>query len=245
MPDRLDLLRAHLQKMNLDALLISSLSHLRYLFSFSGSSGIALVTKDDCYLVTDNRYLEQVKTEVKNAKILIAIRSLFTPLKKENIISDKMHIGFEAAHLTFERFAHLHKTFPATQLIDTENVLESIVMSKQPDELEKTRQACRIACNIFPEILPFIKPGVGENEIAAEISYRFRMAGAEKEAFDIIVASGWRSALPHGIASDKKMQYGEFIVLDFGCTYQGFNSDITRTVALGEPNPELKKCTMR
>lgn len=82
MPDRLDLLRAHLQKMNLDALLISSLSHLRYLFSFSGSSGIALVTKDDCYLVTDNRYLEQVKTEVKNAKILIAIRSLFTHSEK-------------------------------------------------------------------------------------------------------------------------------------------------------------------
>ncbi|KAA3657447.1 MAG: aminopeptidase P family protein, partial [Calditrichaeota bacterium] len=233
MPDRLALLRAHLKQLKLDAFLITSLTHLRYLFSFSGSSGIALVTEDKCYLVTDNRYREQVKSEVKNVVPLIAVRSLFSPLKREKIIKPKMRLGFEAAHVTFDRFAQLHKTFPDNQLIDTENVLETIVLSKDADELEKTRRACQIACKVFPEVLPFIKDGVREHEIAAEIAYRFRLAGAEKEAFDIIVASGWRSALPHGIASDKIIRHGELIVIDFGCSYQGFNSDITRTIALG------------
>ncbi|KAA3620002.1 MAG: aminopeptidase P family protein [Calditrichaeota bacterium] len=240
MPDRLEQLRALMQKSDIGAFVITSLPHLRYLFNFSGSSGIAILTNEKSVLVTDNRYREQAKTEVKNAEIRIATRGLFIPVRDIGLIKPEMKIAFEAAHLTFERFSQLHKTFPQNTLIDTENAIERIVMSKQPIELERTRKACEISCRVFPEILPLIKPGVRECEIAAELSYRIRLAGADKDAFEPIVASGWRSALPHGIASDKKLDYGELIVIDFGCNWQGFNSDITRTVALGEPSIELR-----
>ncbi len=241
MPDRLSRLRTTMKSLGMDAFLVSSLPHLRYLFSFTGSAGIAFITRESCILIIDNRYREQAGKEVENAQILIAAQGLFVPVQQAGFILPEMKIGFEAAHLTFDRFSQLHKAFPKNALLDSENLIENIVVQKEPVEIEKTRQACKIACSVFPEVLTYIKPGVRECDIAAEISYRCRRAGADGDAFEPIVASGWRGALPHGIASQKMIKAGELVVIDFGCKWQGFNSDITRTVAVSEPGEELRR----
>ena len=240
MPDRLGQLRTYMQAQHIDAFLISSLSHIRYLFHFSGSSALAVVTPEKCALVTDNRYRDQAQRQVTNAEVYIAERSFFHAVRDKKIIRAGMKIAFEAAHITFQEFSRLHTTFKSSMLVDTEYIIDKIVMEKTPDELAKTRMACEISCGIWQEIVSMIKPGVAEKEIAAEISYRSKLAGADKDAFDIIVASGWRSALPHGIASEKKLEIGDFVVIDYGCSYAGFNSDITRTVILGNPTKKQR-----
>ena len=146
MPDRLGRIHEQMRKRGMNVFLISSLSHLRYLFGFTGSAGLALITPDTNYLITDNRYREQAGKEVHLAQILIAAQHLFVPVQKAGIIKPEMKIGFEAAHLTFERFSQLHQSFPQNRLIDSENLLEQIDMRKEPAEIEHTRQACKIAC---------------------------------------------------------------------------------------------------
>lgn len=238
MPDRLTSLRKRLQELKFDAFLITSLSNLRYLTGFTGSNAIGLITREAFWFVTDYRYREQAAHEIQSAEVIVAQQNLFTPLKEKVKLRPKARLGFEAEHLSFRNFSRIRDLFGSLQLVATEKIIERITIQKLPGEVEKVRQACRVAEKVWQALVGKIRPGIAELDLSAEISYLTRTLGAEGDAFEPIVASGWRSALPHGIASHKKLQAGELVVIDFGCTCEGFHSDVTRTVFLGEPAAE-------
>ena len=239
---KLEKVREKLDKFKIDAIIITHLPNIRYLTGFSGSSAICIVTKTDAFFLTDFRYKEQVKHQVKNFRKIIAIGKTSLDLIQEKKIFGKVKkVGFEADHAPFSFILELKRKFKNIKFIPTKNFIEEIAAVKTPDEIENIKRAIKISEKVFYEILNLIKPGVSEIDIASEITYLHRKLGAEKDAFDIIVASGWRSALPHGVATGKKLKKGELVLIDFGCVYNGYHSDITRTISIGKASPEIKK----
>jgi len=240
MLDRLALLRQSMYDLKLTAFLVSSTSNLRYLFGFTGSNGMALITEHEAFFISDWRYREQAKHEVGNAEVLIAFRDLPGALKDRGVLRMGERLGFESHHVNFRMFSHLRKTFPNLRLTATEYVVEKIAVRKTPDEIAAIRRAVAISEKVWDEILPMIRIDVKEADIAAELSYRGRKHGAERDAFEPIIASGVRSALPHGLSSKKTFAAGDMVVIDFGFVVDGYPSDITRTIAIGEPDARLK-----
>lgn len=238
MHQRIDTLRARLEQLKLDAFLISSLANIRYLFGFTGSNAIALITSDLCFFVTDRRYIHQAKDQVQRAEILIGMQDLFAEIKKTGVLSTNVKLGFEAMHLTVKNFSHLRKTFPGVKLIASERIVERISSVKDSEEVANVKKAASICGRVFEEVLPLIKPGMRELDLSAEISYQTKLKGSERDPFEPIVASGRRSALPHGISSDKRLQPGDLLIMDFGAVVEGYAADFTRTVVMGPPTPK-------
>jgi Xaa-Pro aminopeptidase len=150
-------------------------------------------------------------------------------------------VGFESTHLTVHQLQILKETYPDVNFVPVREAIEQLTMVKTDEELAKIKKACELTDLTFSRMLEIIKPGMRESEVSAEISYWHKKYGAERDSFDPIVASGWRGALPHGSASDKIISSGEMVTLDFGCVYDGFCSDLTRTISLGEPTHEMKR----
>jgi len=239
-PSRLQKLRSQFDALRIDAFLVTFLPHLRYLSGFSGSNGLGVVTKKSAHFLTDGRYAFQVKQEVIGWKTIITPGSLFEEAHREGLIRPGMRIGFDGNTLIFDQFRQLKKMFPKVKFLPKSDTVEKIAIVKDENEIRCIKQAVEITDRVFSEILPLIKPGVSELDIAAEISYRQRKHGAEADAFESIVASGERGALPHGRATAKKIKQRELVTLDFGCVYEGYHSDLTRTVAVGKPHHEAK-----
>ncbi|SRR5579883_2822728 len=241
---RLAKLQKTVKDIGLDALLITHLPHIQYLIGYTGSNGILLVpSQGKPHFFTDFRYKSQVKQEVVGAKISIVDRDRTIPdtLVEKQLFADYDHLGFEKNHISYAMYDFLRTKFRHVKLDPQIDVVEKLVMIKSEDEIGAIRKAAEIGDKVYEKVIPCIKPGVTEREISAEIAYQTRLCGGEKEAFNIIVASGERSALPHGAASDKKIRKGELVTLDFGCVFKGFNSDMTRTVAVGKIPQELQK----
>lgn len=241
MLDRINRVRAQMRQADVSAFLVTALPHLRYLFGFTGSNGLGLITSDLCFFVTDWRYRDQAQAEVRHAEILIVYRDLLAALKEKKILPDGCRLGFEAQHLNFRLFAQLQKNFEKIKFISTEHFIEKIAIPKSPNEIASLRQAGAMACAVWDQLLPCIRPGVAESDLAAEIIYRSRKLGSEIEPFDPIVASGPRSALPHGRSTSRRLQAGDFVVIDYGCVVDGYASDVTRTIAVGEPPAKLRQ----
>jgi Xaa-Pro aminopeptidase len=237
---RIDKIKALFDELKIDAFYITHNPNIRYLTGFSGSAAYVIISKDKNYFVTDFRYKEQSKAQVKGYEILVNF-SAIEETKKVFEAGKFKRVGFESSHLTVHQLDTLKETFPGVEFIPVHERIERITMVKTEDELAKIKKACEITDRTFNKILEIIKPGMKESEVAAEITYWHRKYGAEKDSFDSIVASGWRGALPHGAASDKVIETGEMVTLDFGCVYQGFCSDLTRTISIGTPPDEMKK----
>lgn len=241
---RIAKLQRIVKDIGLDALIVTHLPHIQYLVGYSGSNGLLIVpAQGKPHFFTDFRYKAQVKTEVVGAKISIVDRDRTIPdaLVEKQMFSDYDHLGFEKNHISYAMYDFLRTKFRHVKLDPQTEVVEKLTMIKSEEEIEAIRKAAEIGDTVFENVLPEIKPGVSELDIAAEIAYQTRKCGGEREAFTIIVASGERSALPHGAASSKKIKKGELVTLDFGCVYKGFNSDMTRTVAVGKVSSELQK----
>lgn len=229
-----------LAEMGADVYYINSNSNIRYLTDFSGSSAYVLISKDKNYFITDFRYKEQSAEQVKGFDIRISYQQM-DEIKK---ILEELHaksVVFESTHVSYNYFEKLQDAFPGIKFIPAADKIETLTMCKTPGEIARLKKAVEISDKTFDKILGIIKPGMKESEVAAEITYWHKKFGASKDSFDSIVASGWRGALPHGIASDKVIEKGEMVTLDFGCVYEGFCSDITRTVAVGGPSEQMKK----
>jgi Xaa-Pro aminopeptidase len=145
-------------------------------------------------------------------------------------------VAFEEDHVTYSGFHNLQKDLGSVVLKPIKKIVETLRMVKDEDELSFIRQASEIADHAFSRILEVIQPGMKEKDVALKLEFFMRERGASSSSFDIIVASGKRSALPHGIASEKELEIGDLITLDFGALYRGYASDITRTIMLGTPN---------
>ncbi|GAB7386812.1 Xaa-Pro dipeptidase [Bacillaceae bacterium] len=241
MEQRLQRLRAALQAEKIDGLLVTNPFNRRYLSGFTGTAGVLLITRERALLLTDFRYLEQAAEqaplfELREQKGKIA-ETIADVLPELGIA----RLGVEANHLTYGEFAKLQEACASAQLVPLADTVEKLRMKKDETEMAMIRKAAAIADQAFSHILGFIKPGVRELEIALELEFYMRKLGAKSSSFDIIVASGKRSALPHGVASAKKIERGDLVTLDFGAYYEGYCSDLTRTVAVGEPAAELRK----
>jgi len=233
---RVDSLRSRFQSLRIDSFLVTNPPHLRYLSGFSGSSGAGLVTPRSLRFFTDGRYAAQVKKELSGGwKVHVSPSSdtLFRMIRDASVLKPGARVGIDGNTLSYEEFRTLKKMLHGVKFLPKAGVIEEIASIKDESEIRSIKKAVEITDRTFTEILPLIKPGVRELDIAAEISYRQRRGGAERDAFDTIVASGSRSALPHGQASSRKIGRGELVTLDFGCVVDGYHCDMTRTVAVG------------
>lgn len=234
------MIRKNFAKFDVDSLLITNPFNRRYVTEFTGSAGVALITKNEALFITDFRYTEQASEQIKQFDIIEhkgqIEQEINNQLNKLNITK----LGFESAHVTFNDYKKYEQLFNV-ELVPTERIVETLRQVKNESEINILKDAAKIADDAFIHILNYIRPGVKEVEIAIELEYFMRQAGSTAASFDIIVASGYRSSLPHGIASEKVIENGELVTLDFGALYQGYCSDITRTVAVGEVSDELKK----
>ncbi len=237
-PDRL---RSLFDSKRIDCFLVTSQPHLRYLSGFSGSNGMGLVTRDRCMLLTDSRYGVQVRNEVRGWRIVIAGGDLVEALARRGLLRRGRRVGVDAGALTLGQWLALKRSFPGVRFLPRTDCVETIAAVKDEAEIARIARAVEITDRVFVEMLALIEPGVSELDLAAELSYRQRRHGAAGDAFEPIVASGERSAMPHGRASRKKLAKGDLVVLDFGCVYEGYHSDLTRTVALGRQPARHKR----
>ncbi len=236
---KLEKLRQSLKDQELDALLITSAQNRRYITGFTGSAGVVLVTVDKALFITDFRYTEQAGEQVKDFEIIEHKQPIHQEVAEQVKKLGSRKIGFEKADLTYGLFEQYRDQIEA-ELVPTSGLVEKLRLIKSAEELDIIKSAAQIADAAFEHILTFIKPGVKEIDVSNELEFFMRKQGATSSSFDIIVASGLRSALPHGVASEKEIQKGELVTLDFGALYKGYASDITRTVAVGAISDELR-----
>lgn len=231
-----DILKAE----NLDALLIFGLPNMRYLCGFTGTDGVLLLDAETTVFLTDSRYQSQAQHQVTAGRILCyqnklkAIGDLLDELRV-------VRVGFDAEVVSV---ALLHDLMGLTRKIewvplkDQIHVLRAV---KTEEEINALRKAAKLNHQAFGKILPLIQPGISERDIALELEFALKRLGGETIAFDFIVASGVRGALPHGVASEKKIHQGELLTIDFGTRVEGYYSDETVTLAIGEVDRKLRQ----
>ncbi|HLQ71373.1 MAG TPA: Xaa-Pro peptidase family protein [Bacillota bacterium] len=237
--DKLTRLRTKLDENNLDGILITSPFNRRYISSFTGTAGAVLVSHNDAQFITDFRYIEQATEQAEGFKIIEHKQAIHEEVSKQLKTMNIKRLGFEKDHTTFSTYEKYKDTFSA-ELVPVSGLIESLRLIKTEEELKIMKEAANIADAAFKHIQGYIKPGVKEIDISNELEFFMRRQGATSSSFDTIVASGYRSALPHGVASNKEIQSGELVTMDYGALYNGYCSDTTRTVAVGEISDELR-----
>jgi len=243
-------LREQFASAGLDTLLVSHLPNIRYLCGFTGSAGLLLLTDTGSVFFTDVRYDTQGREEVKGARVVIARNALLNALAEwvgpHRKRSNRWTVGIEAEHLTVAERKRLGDVLPSrVRLRNAPALVERARMVKDADELEKIRAAVRLGATLFDRTLKVLRPGIKETEVAAEMEYAARRAGAAEMSFPTIIASGARSALPHGRASGQPIPLGAFVVCDFGVILAGYCSDQTRTVWVGSDSGASAKSARR
>lgn len=227
-----------------DSATITSMHNRRYFTNFSSSRGYLFVTKETSYLLVDFRYIEAAKNQSKNCEVILFDKieeTLQSLIKRHNIKSTIL----ESDSITLSNANNLKEIFEKNNTIvytnkNLDKIINKIRMIKIPDEINKIKIAQKITEDSFYHILKKIKPGITEKEIALELEFYMRKLGAERVAFDLIVVSGKNGSLPHGIPSDKPVQKGDLVTLDIGAVYEGYYSDMTRTIAISSVNDEQK-----
>lgn len=228
---------------NLDALLLTSEPGEFYAVGMKGE-GLVLVTGSESLYFTDSRYIELARRRVNCARVIqIGAGRTHLILAGEYLAERGLkRVGIEESYLTVESYREMERVFPAnTELVPSGKLMERLRGAKDCEELERLRAAQAITDRTFQEVLNDVKPGVTEREIAARITYLHLRCGAERNSFDPIVASGPNGSMPHAIPTDKPLAEGEFVTMDFGCVCEGYCSDMTRTVAVGEPDDEMRR----
>jgi len=225
---------------DLEAFLVTSLENIRYLSGFTGSDATLLLTKDEKYLLTDSRYTTQAWGETQGYSIVEYVK------KVQGIVDVIMErhlsrVGIESQHVTYALFSDLTAKLDKTELAPLDDQIRTARVRKDASEVQSLKEAVAVAEKALQTRLDLIKPGIAEGELAQEIEFEMRRLGAESMAFETIVASGYRGALPHGRASEKKLQKGDLVVIDFGARVDGYHSDETCTVFLGRPTKEQRK----
>lgn len=235
---RLEKLRNTLHKHNLDAVLVGQPENRRYLSGFTGSAGWLIISAERAVLATDFRYYEQMGREAPDcelAKITTNIENLLSELLPSAGIK---RLGFESQHVTVDELHTWGGVVDGVEWVPLKDTVEAIRMVKDEHEIDALRRSVALTDAAFAHLLQVIKPGMTEREAAWEIETYMRTHGASKVAFPLIVAAGPNGALPHARAGDHAIQPGEPIVIDVGCVLDGYCSDMTRTICLGEPSPK-------
>lgn len=241
MHSRINKLRELFSSFEIDGILVTSATNRRYISGFTGSTGYVLISEKQAAFITDFRYVEQAKDQCPAFEIVDNQRKMNQALKEKLEEYGIRKLGFEQDYVTFSQYDSFTQLASNTTWIPTSGLIEELRLIKDENELSKVRKAIEIADQTFSHIIGVIRPGITEEEVALEMEYYMRKLGASGASFETIVASGVRSALPHGRASTKVIQEGELVTLDFGAIYEGYVSDITRTVAVGEISDQLRE----
>ncbi|NLK20915.1 MAG: aminopeptidase P family protein [Epulopiscium sp.] len=241
MNERVQKIRESIIEFGLDGILIQNPVNRRYLSGFSGSAGVLYISKESSVLLTDFRYIEQAKKQAPNFKIINHTTHGFYKeindlIKKENI----NFLGFEAHTISYKEYVEYTKSLTAA-MKPTYHLIESLRMIKDETEISAIRQAAHIADKAFSHILSYLRIGAVERDIALELEYFMKKNGASDLSFATIVASGAFSSIPHAVPTDKKLENGDFLVMDFGCIYKGYCCDMTRTVVIGKATDKHKE----
>lgn len=241
MMNHLKQIAARLDEYGIDAMLVSSEPGERYAVGFKGE-GYVVVAKNECRYFTDSRYIEAAEKQVTGTSVTMTDRAKNYRILIQKAVDDLgiEKLGFEDGYMTVAQYRQLADAFTC-ELVPAQGLLGALRAAKDEEEIALMTKAQRISEQALEEILKFLRPGVTEKEVAAKLTYDMLRFGAEKMSFDPIVASGPNGSLPHAIPGERKVQKGDFITMDFGCKYGGYCSDMTRTIALGEPTEEMRK----
>jgi Xaa-Pro aminopeptidase len=238
--DHITQIAAKLPEYGLDAMLITSESGERYALGFHGE-GLLLVTRNGAHYTTDGRYIEAAQEQITGAAVSLTKAGHGHLEQARAYLSDHgLHkVGFESGAMTVDAHQRYARILPCS-LVPAQALLDGLRAAKDEAELALMRQAQDITDAAFLAILDFIRPGMTEQEIAARLVYEMLRRGAEKVSFDPIVAAGSNGSRPHAVPGIQVVSPGMFITMDFGCKVGGYCSDMTRTVALGQPTPEME-----
>ncbi len=228
-----------MQEEKVDAYIVIRPENGRYLSGFTGGEATLFISLEKACLLTDFRYIEQAKAQSPDFEIINSGQDHFDSLSE--IGQTVRRVGFEGDYVTYVDYGKLKDAFSQAELLSLPNLVSHLRSVKDESEIKLIRQAVKIADDAFAEVLKTIEIGQREEEIGLSLEFSMRRAGASGASFDFIIASGVRSALPHGTASSKRAQSGEFLTMDFGAIYQGYCSDITRTIFLGEPEDKHRE----
>ena len=226
-------LREKLREKDLDTLLVTGEHNRRYLSGFTGSAGTLVITADAAILITDFRYIEQATGQAPHFQIRRHDDFLQT---LEEVFSECgcHRVGFESDIVTYAQYIKWQEKMEHIEWVATPGLVEELRMIKTENELAQMEKAATIADRAWEQLLPQMKPGATERELALELEFLMRRQGANGLAFDIILAAGPNGALPHAVPSDRPLQNGDLVVMDFGARYGGYCSDMTRTVVIGK-----------
>ena len=247
MADRLAALRRRLQQLTppaipapVDAVLITEENNRRYLSGFTGSAGQLLVTERAAVLLTDFRYVEQAGVQASSFEVVKTAGQAWPTVAEQVARLAARRVGFESEHVTVDQHARLTEALrektPGTELVPLKGFAEAARQVKEAAEIEQLRRAVLIGDRAIEAVLAELRPGVTERQLAWRLEVAMRERGADGLSFPIIVASGPNGAMPHHRASERAIQPGETITIDMGCRLDGYCSDLTRTVVLGEPD---------
>jgi len=243
MNPKLSALRRKLAEQGLDAILITQPENRRYLSGFTGSAGVLLISQDQAIIATDFRYFEQVARQAPHFQLAkIKSGEKFIDILP-NLVTQVgvKRVGFESAHLTFDQHREWTEVAEDFELVPTKDIVEDLRAVKDEDELDTIKRAVALSDAAVTHILGSIKPGMTERDVAWELESYMRTHGADKVAFDLIVAAGPNGAMPHATVSDRAIEAGEPIVIDFGAALDGYHSDLTRTLYLSQPDDKFRE----
>ena len=235
-------LREKLKSLNLEGMIVSNPINIKYLTNINPDvEGILLITRKENIYLTYTMFIEDVNRTltIDDEIIVVDTRDVSTE-EAENFFVFCENIGFEENYVTYEQFKRLKQRYRINNMVETDDIIEKQRMIKDEQEIQYIKKACEITDKCFEYLLTYIKEGMTEKEIALEIELFFRKNGAEGVAFDTIVASGPNSSIPHWKPSDRKIQMADTILIDMGCKYNGYCSDMTRTIFMGCILEEIK-----
>lgn len=238
---RLRWLRDKLNALNIQGMIISNPTNIKYLTNINAEGELLITRKENIY-ITDGRYVEEVNMALTiDDEVIVHDRRSLTKDDYENFFMFCEDVGFEETYVTFENYKKIKQMYKINDLVETEQIIEKQRVIKDEEEIAKITKACEITDECFSYLLKHIKKGMTEKQIANEIEYYMKKHGAEGVSFEPIVASGPNSSKPHSIPTDRKIQSGDIIIIDLGCKYEGYSSDMTRTVFMDYVPEEVKK----
>lgn len=228
-----------MKEKDIEAFVIYKFVNVTYITGFTGDDSVALVTHDKAIFITDGRYTEQAQKEVRDFEVVEHKIGIKDVLKEYIKTLGMKKLAFEES-ISYGQYREL-KDFLEIELVPQANLVETLRMVKDEEEIEYIKKAQNITDRAFEHILNFIKVGMREKEVALELECFMKKEGSEGLSFDTIVASGKRSSLPHGKASEKVIEKGDFVTIDFGCKVAGYCSDMTRTIVMGKADDKQKE----
>ncbi len=237
---KLERLRESFKEYGIDGILVTNRYNRRYMTGFTGTAGVAIISENKAVFITDFRYVEQANEQIQGFDIIQHSGAIFDEVGKQAADMGIKKLGFEQDDLSYSTYKVYENAIEA-ELVPVSSAIEKLRLIKSESEIKILKEATEIADAAYTHILEFIRPGITELDVSNELEFFMRKQGAVSSSFDIIVASGVRSALPHGVATNKIIETGDFVTLDFGAYYKGYCSDITRTLAVGTPSDELIK----